>query len=50
MHARAAIGKEASPPSGAKIVILGPLLLEKCATVEEAKKEILMNRVLFSVS
>ena len=28
-------------------MILGPLLLEKCATVEEAKKEILMNRVLF---
>ena len=33
--------------SGIAFQTLGPLLLEKCATVKEAKKEILLNRVLY---
>lgn len=33
--------------SGIAFQTLGPLILETCATVKEAKKEILMNRVLF---
>jgi len=46
-----AVGKQCSMPSGGDMngicmLVLGPLLLEKCATVKEAKKEILKNRVL----
>jgi len=47
-----AIGKGGSPVSGGAMngvpyLLLGPLLLETCATVREAKKTILMNRILF---
>ena len=33
--------------NGVAFTTLGPLLLETCATVKEAKQVILMNRVLF---
>lgn len=47
-----AIGKEGSPMSGGEMngiafQTLGPMILEKCSTVAEAKQEILLNRVLF---